>query len=93
MGMLSAMAMQDEELGLTLEQQIGWHFSSNCYPPVPGEMIPTAIYALDLVNAGEGDRLIQLPEGVQYRGSDYVSGWDAVESWHLGAWVIESELY
>jgi hypothetical protein len=56
-------------------------------------MVPTAIEALDLVNDGNGDEYIDLPEGVSFRGRDYVSGWEVVESYRLGAWVIESELY
>jgi hypothetical protein len=93
MGVLSAMALRDEELSLSLEAQISLHFQTNCYPQIPQQMVPTAIEALDLVNEGHGDEYIDLPEGVFFRLRDYATGWEIVESYRLGAWVIESELY
>ena len=92
MGMLSALAMQDEELGLTLEQQIAMHLATNCYPPVPSYMVDTAIEALDIVNEGIGGMFVELPAGVEFRGSRFATGFDIVNAYHLGAWVIESEL-
>jgi len=92
MGILSALAMTDEELGLSLESQISLHFSSNCYPPIPQQMIPTAIEALDLVNEGYGINPVYLPEGVSFRGRNYATGYEIVESYRLYAWVIESEM-
>ena len=93
MGMLSALAMTDEELGMTLEEQIGMHFATNCYPRVPQQMIPTAIEALDMVNDCCGEHMIELPEGVSFRGNDYVSGNDVVEAFRLYAWIEEEEGY
>ena len=92
MGNLSALALQDEELNFTLEEQLSLHFQTNCYPPIPQEMIPTAIEALDLINEGYGINPINLPEGVTFRGSNWVVAWDIVESYRLGMWIIESEL-
>jgi hypothetical protein len=93
MGMLSALAMTDEELSLTLEQQIGWHLSSNHYPPVPGEMIPVCIDAIDYANEGEWDLELDMPEGISYRGSNTAPVYAIVEQHHLGAWIVESEMY
>ena len=92
MGNLSALALQDEELGFTLEQQISLHFQTNCYPPIPQEMVDTAVEAIDMVNDGEGHLKLKLPEGVTFRGSNWVGAWDVVESYRLGMWIIESEL-
>jgi len=92
MGMLSVLAMTDEELGLTLEQQIGMHFASNCYPPIPGEMIPTAIEALDAYNEGDESALIKLPEGVFFQGRPVAPAYAIVEQHRLWAWVVESEM-
>jgi hypothetical protein len=92
MGMLSAIALQDEELGMSLESQISLHFQTNCYPPIPQRMLSTAIEALDFVNEGFGDEPVYLPVGVTFRGRDFATGWEIVESYRLGAWVIESEL-
>lgn len=92
MGMLSALAMQDEELGMTLEQQIGLHFSANCYPPVPSIMIEPAIAALDAYNEGDHLKQIMLPEGVSYKNSTSASAYAIIDSHRLWAWVIESEM-
>lgn len=92
MGHLSALAMTDEELGLTLEQQIGWHLQSNHFPPVPASMIPVCIEAIDLANEGEWDKNVSLPEGVGYKGLTVAPVYAIVEQHHLSAWIIESEL-
>ena len=93
MGILSALAMQDEELGLTLEQQIGMHFTSNCYPQVPASMIEPAIKALDLVNEGKGSVMVRLPEGITFRGYPIAPAYAIVEQHRLEAWVVEKWLY
>lgn len=92
MGAISALALQDEELGLSLESQISLHFKTNCYPPIPQYMVDTAIEAIDTVNEGLGHLSIKLPEGVTFRGSEWANCWDIVESYRLGMWIIESEL-
>ena len=40
--------------GITLEQQLVIHFSTNCYPPIPVQMVDVAVKA---INAVEGLRL------------------------------------
>jgi len=92
MGSLSAIAMTDEELGLSLEQQISLHFKTNCYPPIPQQMVPTAIEALDNANNGEWQNMIKLPEGVTFRGYNEVATYQVIDSYYLAHWVIESEL-
>ena len=92
MGNLSALALQDEELNFTLEEQLSLHFQTNCYPPIPQEMIPTAIEALDLINEGYGINPINLPDGVSFRGRNYATGYEIAEAYRLGMWIIESEL-
>lgn len=92
MGMLSALAMQDEELGLTLEQQISMHFTSNCYPPVPSIMIEPAIAALDAYNEGEHFATIKLPEGVRFKNLTVCSAYEMIDAHRLWAWVVESEM-
>ena len=77
-----------------LENGIKMHFQSNCYPPIPSYMIPVGIEAINNVVEAEFsrdydllDKPIQLPEGVEFRGSDTVSSIDAVEKLFLGAFV------
>jgi hypothetical protein len=88
MGRMTAMGLQDQ--GLTLEQQIGIHFSSNCYPPIPSVMIPVAIEAIDAYYEEDYAKVIKLPEGVQFRnGEDWVFASQAIESLRLDAWLQE----
>jgi len=80
------------EVGLSLEDQILVHLTSNHYPPVPKIMVPTCIEAIDKANEGEWDEMIKMPEGVSYKGEDEAPVHAIVEQHHLEFWVIESEL-
>jgi hypothetical protein len=88
MGLSTAMGIADTNV--SLEQQIGWHFSSNCYPPIPSQMIPVAIAAIDAYWEDDLETLIPLPEGVSFRdGSTSVSAYQAIESLRLDAWCMD----
>lgn len=88
MGYISALGIAETDT--TLEQQVSWHFSSNCYPPVPQLMVPVAVQAIDLIIGDEGDALVELPEGVSFRGNTEVTAYDIVESLYLWAFVDAS---
>jgi hypothetical protein len=89
MGMSTAMDLAGLEV--SLEQQLSMHFSSNCYPPIPQAMIPTAIEAIDAYWEDDLSRMIPLPEGVSFRGSDEVSASNVIDSYRLDAWLPEDE--
>lgn len=90
MGLMTAMGIAGTEL--SLEQQIGWHFSSNCYPPIPKEMIRVAVEAIDAYWEEDYQRLVELPEGVEFRdGSTSITAIQAIESLRLDAWCMEDE--
>jgi hypothetical protein len=89
MGIMTAKDLQWQ--GLNLEQQIAIHFTSNCYPPIPHQMIPTAVEAIHAYHDEELDKLIPLPEGVSFRGNTEVAARDVINSYYLGAWC-ESEM-
>ena len=89
MGMMTALDLQEQ--GLTLEQQLSIHFSSNCYPPIPQGMIPTAIAAIDAYWEEDYNKMIPLPEGVSFRGQSEVSARNVVQSYRLDAWLMEDE--
>lgn len=76
---------------LTLNQQISWHFSGNCYPPVPQFMVEPAIEAINAYNEGDYDLEIALPDGVEFRGSSTVSASKIVDSLRLDAWLVGEE--
>jgi hypothetical protein len=88
MGRMTAIDLQEQ--GLSLEDQIAIHFSSNCYPPIPKVMIPVAIEAIDAYHNEEFAKVIQLPEGVEFRnGENWVFASQAIESLRLDAWLPE----
>ena len=74
-------------MGLTLESSISIHLRSNCYPPVPHYMTPIAVEAVENVNDDEAERLIELPEGVSFKGRTEVKAWEIVEAYRLDAWI------
>lgn len=89
MGLSQAIELSSNE-DLSLATQLSIHFSSNCYPPIPQQMIPTAIEAIYAYQDEELDKLIPLPEGVSFRGETEVSARDVISSYRLDAWC-ESE--
>lgn len=83
-------AIDLSEMDVTLEQQIAYHFSVNCYPPIPKEMIPVATEAINAYWDEDYQKLIQLPEGVEFRdGSTKITAVQAIESLRLDAWLEE----
>ena len=83
-------AMSLTEMNVPLEQQLAIHFSSNCYPPIPSKMIPVAVEAINAYNEEDFARVIQLPEGVEFRnGENWVFASQAIESLRLDAWLSE----
>jgi hypothetical protein len=88
LGLSTARGIAETEL--PLEQQLAWHFSSNCYPPIPKQMIPVAVEAINAYHDGEFAKVIKLPEGVEFRnGNDWVFASQAIESLRLDAWLEE----
>jgi len=71
---------------LTLETQIGIHFSSNCYPPIPQIMVSVAVEAINNYNDENGNAIISLPAGVQFRNANTISSFDAIKTLRLNSW-------
>jgi hypothetical protein len=78
------------ETDISLSQQVSWHFSSNCYPPVPQLMVPVAVKAIEQILYSDGGELIQLPEGVSFRGETELNAYTIVENLHLWAFVHDN---
>lgn len=87
MGYISALGIADSNT--SLEQQVSWHLSSNCYPPVPQFMVPVAVKAVNAVLSYEGGNDIELPENVYFHGENTVNAYTIVENLHLWAFVHE----
>lgn len=68
---------------IPLEQQINLHLQYNFYPPVPSSMVQACIEAIYAYNDEDIERMIELPQGVEYRGSDYAPAHAIVENHRL----------
>lgn len=88
MGYATALGIADTDLDL--DTKLGWHFTSNCYPPIPSVMIAPAKAAIALAEEGESDKLVAMPEGVEHRvHGSAVPAWVLIQSLHLEAFVGE----
>ena len=76
---------------LDIEIAIGYHLQGNHYPPVPLSMVQPCIDAIDAYYEEDYNRLIEMPEGVFYRGMDHAPAHAIVEQHHLGAWLPEED--
>lgn len=91
MGNNFATELADSDLfpELDLETAIGIHLQSNHYPPVPLSMVEPCIEAIDAYYEEDYNKLIKLPEGVSYRGSDHAPASAIISNHHLEAWLPE----
>lgn len=70
---------------MDLEQGIRWQLLYNHYPPVPSEMIPGAIQAIEAYREGDYHRFIKSP----FKHIDYwydVPAHVIVDIFHLEPW-------
>ena len=91
MGSLQATEMAQS--GLSLEDSLRWHLQANHYPPVPEEMIPVCVEAIELYNEGLYRDEVELPHGVTYRNQTSAPAWSIVDAHHLSAWITIEEEY
>jgi hypothetical protein len=87
MGSNLAYDLASDELGLDLETAIGYHLQGNHYPPVPLSMVEPCIDAIDAYWNEDYNKLIEMPQGVFYRGSNFAPASAIVEQHHLDAWL------
>lgn len=84
MGYASALGMV-EAVGRW--EALPWHLGSNHYPPLPISLVPTCISAVEAVEDGDPQRLIELPEGIEYQDGRVAPAWAIVEGMHLDAFI------
>ena len=89
MGSNLAYDLASDELGLDLETAIGYHLQGNHYPPVPLSMVQPCIEAIDAYYDEDYNKLIEMPEGVSYKGQTHAPAWAIIEQHHLSAWLPE----
>lgn len=76
------------EGSIDLDAALSAHFTSNCFPPIPAVQIVPARTAIEAVNDGEPDRLIDLPEGVEHvQYGTQVPAWVFIDSLRLDAFL------
>ena len=78
-------------LDLDLETQLRIHLTGNHYPPVPVSMIQPCIDAIDAYYDEDYNKMIEMPEGVSYRGSKFAPASAIIEQHHLEAWLPECD--
>jgi hypothetical protein len=96
MGNNFATELAELDLGLSLEDSIAIHLTSNHYPPVPRSMVKPCIDAIDAYYDEDYDQPIKLPDGVTWRDEEYAPAHAIVEAHHLQAWLphgIDCECY
>jgi hypothetical protein len=91
MGSNLATELADGTLGLDMESAIAMHLRGNHYPPVPYSMVQPCIDAIDAYWEDDMQRLIEMPEGVSYKGNTHAPAWAIIEQHHLDAWCTESD--
>ncbi len=88
MGYNTALDLSNE---LDLEMALGYHLQGNHYPPVPISMVQPCIEAIDAYYDESYDKLIEMPEGVSYKGNTHAPAWAIIEQHHLDPWLPESD--
>jgi hypothetical protein len=77
--------------GLSIQQQLEIHLTSNFYPPVPASMAEPCMHAIQAYWEDDLDRLIILPDGVSWRGESTAPAYAMINQHRLYPWTEESE--
>lgn len=70
-----------EEISLDLKLEI--HLRGNHYPPIPLSMVEPCKRAIEAGLDRDFDKLIDLPEGITYKGAKSAPAWSICEQHHL----------
>jgi hypothetical protein len=81
------------ELDASMREQIEIHLVSNFYPPIPRFMAQACVDAINAYLEKETNRMIDMPNGVTYKGLTYAPAWAIVEQHRLSPWLDEEEDY
>lgn len=88
MGSLQAAEMAEM---LDTRTAIGWHLKANHYPSIPSSMIDPCLEAIQAGLDDDWFRLIEMPEGVSYRGMKHAPAHAIIDQHHLDPWVTLDE--
>jgi len=87
MGSNLAQELAGGEFNISLEQQIAVQLRNNHYPPVPLSMVQPCIEAINACNDGNSGELIDLPDGISWRGEPTAPAYAIVEGHRLEPWI------
>jgi hypothetical protein len=76
----------------SLVSKLSWHFANFEDGGIPDSLIPVAVQAIELANAG-GDlsTMLELPDGIYFRNGSYASAQDVIEGHHLHFFISPAE--
>ena len=86
-----ALAQDLAENVVDIHSSIAFHLSGNFYPPVPESMVQPCIDAIYAAAEDNWDLLIELPEGVTWKGQTSAPVRNMIEQHHLEPWLGERE--
>ena len=76
---------------MPIEQQINLHLQYNFYPPVPSSMVQPCIDAINAIQNEDYFAEIELPQGIEYRGSNFAPAQAIADQHRLDAWLMEND--
>jgi len=78
---------------MPIEQQINLHLQYNFYPPVPSSMVQSCIDAIDAILNEDYFAEIELPQVVEYRGSNFAPAQAIADNHRLDAWLMNDDYF
>ena len=91
MGSITAIGLAESELDL--EKQLAYHLQGNHYPPVPLSMVQPCIDAIDAAYDEDYNRMIEMPQGISYKGNTHAPAWAVLEQHHLDWFITPVDEY
>ena len=91
MGSVTAIGLAESELDL--EKQLAYHLQGNHYPPVPLSMVQPCIEAIDAAYDEDYNRMIEMPQGISYKGNTHAPAWAVIEQHHLDWFITPVDEY
>lgn len=73
-----------------IEEKVRLHLATNCYPPVPSEMVSVCLLAVNLAREGKSEVEVELPLGAVYLGNKSSAPASAIiDNYHLDLFIGE----
>lgn len=85
--MAEQVALSNVRLDVALE----YHLTGNHYPPLPRSLVPTCKAAIQNALNDDWDALVELPEGISWRGEKFAPTSECVREWHLSLFLDNDE--